>query len=47
MLDPFHDVTEGPVRVLSMADNGNSASNCTTSDKDLFLSEVMGYSTDI
>ena len=41
------DVTEGPVRVLSMADNGNSASSFATSDNDLFLSEVVGYSTDI
>ena len=47
MFDPFRDVTEGPARVLSMADNGNSASSCTTSDNDLFLSEVVGYSTDI
>ena len=47
MFDPFCDVTEGPVRVLSMADNGNSASSCATSDNDLFLSEVVGYSTDI
>ena len=47
MFDPFCDVTEGPVRILSMADNGNSTSSCTTSDNDLFLSEVVGYSTDI
>ena len=47
MFDPFRDVTEGPVSVLSMADNGNSASSCTTSDNDLFLSEVVGYSTNI
>ena len=47
MFDPFCDVTEGPVRVLSMADNGNSASSCTMPDNDLFLSEVVGYSTGI
>ena len=47
MFDPFRDVTEGPVRVLSMADNENSASSCATSDNDLFLSEVVGYSTNI
>ena len=23
-VDPFHDITEGSVRVLSMADNGDS-----------------------
>ena len=45
MFDPFRDVTEGPARVLSMADNGNSASSCATFDNDLFLSEVVGYST--
>ena len=33
--------------VLSIVDNGNSASSCTTSDNDLFLSEIVGYSTDI
>ena len=37
----------GPVCILSMADNGNSASSCVTSDNGLFLSEVVGYSTDI
>ena len=39
VLDPFRNVIEGPVRVLSMVDNGNSASNFTTvtSDNDLFL----------
>ena len=30
-----------------MADTGNSAGNCATSDNDLFLSEVVGYATDI
>ena len=30
-----------------MADNGNSASSCATSDNDLFLFKVVGYSTDI
>ena len=44
MFDPFHDIMEGPVRILSMADNGNSASSCAMSDNDLFLSEVVGYS---
>ena len=47
MFDPFCDITEGPVPILSMADNGNSASSCTSSDNDLFLFEVVGYSTDI
>ena len=46
MFDPFRDVTEGPVHVLSMADNGNSASSCAMTDNDLFFSEVVGYSTD-
>ena len=30
-----------------MADNGNLASGCDTSDNDLFPSELVGYSTDI
>ena len=47
MFDPFCDVTKGPVRILSMVDNGNSASSCATSDNDLFPSEVVGYFTDI
>ena len=47
MFDPFRDITEGPVCVLSMADNGNSASSRATSNNDLFLSEVVGYSADI
>ena len=41
------DVTKGPVRVLSMADNGDSASSFTTSDNDLLLSEFVDNSTDI
>ena len=47
VLDPFHDVTEGTVRVLSMVDNGNSASSFITSDNDLFLSTFVDYSRDI
>ena len=47
MFDSLCDITEGPVRVLSMADNRNLASSCATSDNDLFLFEVVGYSTDI
>ena len=40
-------ILSGPVHVLSMADNGNSASSCATCDNDFFLSEVVGYSTGI
>ena len=47
VLDPFRDVTEGPVRVLSMVDNGDSASSFATSDNDLFLSTFVDYFTDI
>ena len=47
MLDPFCDVTEGPVRVLSMVDNGDSASSFAASDNDLFLSTFVDNSTDI
>ena len=45
--DAFCDITEGPVRILSMADNGDSASSFATSDKDLFLYAFVGNSTGI
>ena len=45
--DVLRDVTEGSVRVLSMADNGDSASSFATSDKDLFLYAFVGNSTGI
>ena len=45
--DALRDVTEGPVRVLSLADNGDSASSFATSDKDLFLYAFVGNSTGI
>ena len=38
---------EGPVHVLSMVDNGDSASSYAASDNDLFLSTFVDYSTDI
>ena len=47
MFDPLCDVTEGPVRVLSMVDNGDSASSFATSDNNLFLSTFVDCSTDI
>ena len=46
-IDALRDVTEGPVCVLSMADNGDSASSFTASDKDLFLYAFVGNSTGI
>ena len=45
--DVLRDVTEGPVHVLSLADNGDSASSFATSDKDLFLYAFVGNSTGI
>ena len=45
--DAFCDITEGSVRILSMADNGGSASSFATSDKDLFLYTFVGNSTGI
>ena len=47
VLDPFRDITEGPVHVLSMVDNGNSASSFATFVNDLFFSEFVDYSTGI
>ena len=50
MLDPFHDVTEGPVCVLSMMENGDSTSSYatySTSNNNLLLSAFVDYSTDI
>ena len=47
MFDPFRDITEGPVRVLSMVDNGDPPSSFATSDNDLFFSTFVDYSTDI
>ena len=38
---------EGPVCILSMVDNGDSASSFATSDNDLFFSAFVDYSTDI
>ena len=45
--DALRDITEGPVRVLSMAGNGDSASSFTTPDKGLFLCTFVGNSTSI
>ena len=45
--DAFRDITEGPVHVLSMADNRDSASSFATSDKDVFLYTFVGNSTGI
>ena len=47
VLDPFHDVMEGPVHVLSMVDNRDSASSFATSDNNLFLSTFVDCSTDV
>ena len=47
MLDLFRDITEGPVCILSMVDNGDSESSFATSDNDLFLSAFVDYFTDI
>ena len=47
MFDSFHDVTEGPVCVLSIVDSGDLARSFTTSDNTLFLSAFVDYSTDI
>ena len=47
MLDPFCDITEGPVCVLSMVDNGDTASCYAASDTNLFFSAFVEYSTDI
>ena len=47
-LDPFC-MSQKPhaVHVLSMVDNGDSASSFAASDNDLFLSKFVDYSTDI
>ena len=46
VFNPSYDITKGPVCALSMVDNGNSVSNCATSDNDSFLAELVG-TTDI
>ena len=48
VINPFHDVTEGPVHILLMVNNEDSASirRFATSDNDLFLSTFVDYSTD-
>ena len=45
--DLFCDVTEGPVCILSMANNRDSASSFATSDNDLFLSAFVDNTTGI
>ena len=47
VLDPFHDVMEGPVHALLMVDNEDSTSSFATSDNNLFLSTFVDCSTDI
>ena len=47
MSDLLRDITKGPVRVQSMADNENSASSYVALNNDLFLYAFVDCSTDI
>ena len=47
MSDLFRDVTEGPARVYSMADNENSTSSYVLLNNNLFLYAFVDCSTNI